>query len=75
MEQYVIEAKLQAFLNVIEDARIEKKIKRKYPALEGLIKRFAEIMNMNLFSIESFDRFVSLLIVSMYSQKSSYHRY
>ena len=33
----------KAFLNVIEDARIEKKIKRKYPGLRrSYIKGFAE---------------------------------
>ena len=38
----------KAFLNVIEDARIEKKIKRKYPVLRrSYIKCFTEIMNMN----------------------------
>ena len=39
------------------------------------IKGFAEIMNMNLFGIESFDRFEPLLIVSMYSQKFLLSRY
>lgn len=43
----------KGFLNVIEDARIEKKIKRKYPGLvKSYVKGFNEIMGMNLFGIQ-----------------------
>ena len=63
----------KAFLNVIEDARIEKKIKRKYPGLRrSYIKGFAEIMNMNLFGIESFDQLEAFIDRINVFTKSSY---
>ncbi len=46
----------KGFLNVIEDARIEKKIKRKYPGLvKSYVKGFNEIMGMNLFGIQDIE--------------------
>ena len=43
----------KGFLNVIEDARIEKKVKRKYPGLQrSYTKGFGEIMDRNLFGIQ-----------------------
>jgi len=63
----------KAFLNVIEDARIEKKIKRKYPGLRrSYVKGFAEIMNMNLFGIESFDQLEAFIDRINVFTKSSY---
>jgi len=63
----------KAFLNVIEDARIEKKIKRKYPGLRrSYVKGFAEIMNMNLFGIESFDQLKAFIDRINVFTKSSY---
>ena len=48
----------------------KRKSKENIQGLEGsYMKAFAEIMNMNLFGIESFDGLEPLLIVSMYSQK------
>lgn len=42
------------FLNVIEDCRIEKKIKRKYPGLNSSFRQgFAELMKRNFFGIEN----------------------
>ena len=63
----------KAFLNVIEDARIEKKIKRKYPGLRrSYVKGFAEIMDMNLFGIESFDQLEAFIDRINVFTKSSY---
>ena len=63
----------KAFLNVIEDARIEKKIKRKYPGLRrSYVKGFAEIMEMNLFGIESFDQLKAFIDRINVFTKSSY---
>tara|TARA_B100001093_G_scaffold501975_1_gene554337 strand:- start:430 stop:2718 length:2289 start_codon:yes stop_codon:yes gene_type:complete len=63
----------KAFLNVIEDARIEKKIKRKYPGLRRCyIKGFAEIMKMKLFGIDSFDELDAFIDRINVFTKSSY---
>ena len=63
----------KGFLNVIEDARIEKKIKRKYPGLRRCyVKGFAEIMNMKLFGIESFDELNTFIDRINVFTKSSY---
>lgn len=46
----------KSFLNVIEDARIEKKVKRKYPGLQrSYTKGFDEIMDKNLFGIQDIE--------------------
>ena len=43
----------KGYLNVIEDARIEKKVKRKYPGLQrSYTKGFGEIMDRNLFGVQ-----------------------
>ena len=42
------------FLNVVEDARIEKKIQRKYPGLRpSFIKAYNELMNRDFFGIKN----------------------
>lgn len=42
----------KSFLNIVEDARIEKKVKRKYPGLrQSFIKSFAELMRRDFFGI------------------------
>lgn len=42
------------FLNVVEDARIEKKIKRKYPGLNSAFKSgFIELINRDFFGIRN----------------------
>ena len=42
----------KGFLNVVEDARIEKKIQRKYPGLRMSFKEaYAELMNRDFFGI------------------------
>jgi len=42
----------KGFLNIVEDARIEKKVKRKYPGLrQSFIKSFGELMNRDFFGI------------------------
>lgn len=46
----------KSFLNVVEDCRIEKKVKRKYPGLNNSFKQgFAELMKRDFFGIESKD--------------------
>jgi hypothetical protein len=42
----------KSFLNVIEDARIEKKIKRKYPGLrQSFVRGYEELMDRDFFGI------------------------
>lgn len=42
--------KFKSFLNVIEDARIEKKIKRRYPGLRSsFVKAYTELLNKDFF--------------------------
>ena len=63
----------KGFLNVIEDARIEKKIKRKYPGLrKSYIKGFNEIMQMKIFGIENFDELDAFIDRINVFTKSSY---
>ena len=46
----------KAFLNVVEDARIEKRQKRRYPGLRSsFIKGYDELMNRNFFGIQDRD--------------------
>jgi len=52
-----------SFLNVIEDARIEKLIKRKYPGLrQSFIKGYLELINNNFFGTKEKDVNNMLLI-------------
>ena len=52
-----------SFLNVIEDARIEKLIKRKYPGLrQSFIKGYIELINNNFFGTKEKDVNNMLLI-------------
>lgn len=45
----------KSILNVVEDARIERKIKSKYPGLRQIYSRaYKELQNMNFFGIEGF---------------------
>lgn len=65
----------KGFLNVIEDARIEKKIKRKYPGLvKSYVKGFNEIMGMNLFGIQDVEEINELPFIDRINifTKSSY---
>ena len=44
------------FLNVVEDARIEKKIKRRYPGLRpSFIKAYRSLMEKNFFGVNNID--------------------
>ena len=44
------------FLNVVEDARIEKKVKRKYPGLKtSFVKAYNELMDRDFFGIKDRD--------------------
>ena len=44
--------RFKGFLNVIEDARIEKKIKRKYPGIKkSFLKAYAELLDRDFFGI------------------------
>lgn len=44
------------FLNVVEDARIEKKVKRRYPGLKTAFQQaYAELMNRDFFGIKGRD--------------------
>jgi len=46
----------KAFLNVVEDARIEKKIKRKYPGLRpSFVNAYKELMAKDFFGLEGRD--------------------
>ena len=48
--------KYKAFLNVVEDARIEKKIKRRYPGLKrSFVKGYQELINRDFFGIKDTD--------------------
>ena len=43
----------KSFLNVVEDARIEKKVKRKYPGLNRSFREsFTDLMNRDFFGLE-----------------------
>jgi hypothetical protein len=45
-------ANFKGFLNVIEDSRIEKKIKRKYPGIKrSFLKAYSELMEKDFFKI------------------------
>ena len=47
------ERKFKMFLNVCEDARIEKKIKRRYPGLRAsMLRGYKELMARDMFSIQ-----------------------
>ena len=46
----------KSFLNIVEDARIEKKVKRKFPGLrQSFVKSFGELMNRDFFGIAGRD--------------------
>ena len=46
----------KSFLNVVEDARIEKKVKRKYPGLRpSFIKAYNELLERDFFGIKNRD--------------------
>ena len=46
----------KAFLNVIEDARIEKKIKRRYPGLRpSFVKAYSDLMAQDFFGVQGKD--------------------
>ena len=65
----------KGFLNVIEDARIEKRIKRKYPGLvKSYIKGFNEILDMNIFGIQDIEEINQLSFIDRVNifTKSSY---
>ena len=48
--------KFKTFLNIVEDARIEKKIKIKYPGLAGAYRNgYKELLDMNFFGLEGVD--------------------
>ena len=46
----------KSFLNIVEDARIEKKVKRKFPGLrQSFVKSFGELMRRDFFGIAGRD--------------------
>jgi hypothetical protein len=46
----------KAFLNVVEDARIEKKMKRKFPGLrQSFVKAYGELIERDFFGLEGRD--------------------
>jgi len=48
-----VSAKFKAFLNVCEDARIEKKMRRKYPGLRrSFLKAYAELAEKDFFGVQ-----------------------
>lgn len=48
-----VSAKFKAFLNVCEDARIEKKMRRKYPGLRrSFLKAYAELAAKDFFGVQ-----------------------
>ena len=63
-EDSIIKRKIpKSFLNVIEDARIEKLIKRKYPGLsQSFIKGYRDLINNNFFGTKDKDLDNMLLI-------------
>ena len=63
-EDSIIKRKIpKSFLNVIEDARIEKLIKRRYPGLsQSFIKGYRDLINNNFFGTDGKDFNEMLLI-------------
>ena len=63
-EDSIIKRKIpKSFLNVIEDARIEKLIKRKYPGLsQSFIRGYRDLINNNFFGTKDKDLDKMLLI-------------
>ena len=63
-EDSIVKRKIpKSFLNVIEDARIEKLIKRKYPGLsQSFIKGYRDLINNNFFGTKDKDLDKMLLI-------------
>ena len=63
-EESIIKRKIpKSFLNVIEDARIEKLIKRRYPGLsQSFIKGYRDLINNNFFGTDGKDFNEMLLI-------------
>ena len=63
-EESIIKRKIpKSFLNVIEDARIEKLIKRKYPGLsQSFIRGYRDLINNNFFGTKDKDLDNMLLI-------------
>lgn len=48
--------KLKSFINIVEDARIEKRIKRRYPGLRSsFVKGYAEFLSRDIFGIAGRD--------------------
>ena len=48
--------RFKGFLNVVEDARIEKLIKRKYPGgRSGMINGYKKLLEMDFFGIRNLD--------------------
>jgi len=63
------------FLNVIEDARIEKRIKRRYPGLvKSYIKGFNDLLDMNIFGVQDIEEINELSFINRINlfTKSSY---
>ena len=49
-------AKYKGFLNVVEDARIEKKVKRKYPGIRSsFVKSYQALFEQNFFGVKGRD--------------------
>jgi hypothetical protein len=68
-------AKYKGFLNVVEDARIEKKIKRKYPGIRtSFIKSYQALFDKDFFGIKGRDlnslSFIDRL--NLYTKSSGY---
>ena len=63
-EESIVKRKIpKSFLNVLEDARIEKLIKRKYPGLsQSFIKGYRDLINNNFFGTKDKDLDKMLLI-------------
>ena len=63
-EDSIVKRKIpKSFLNVLEDARIEKLIKRKYPGLsQSFIKGYRDLINNNFFGTKDKDLDKMLLI-------------
>ena len=63
-EDSIVKRKIpKSFLNVIEDARIEKLIKRKYPGLsQSFIRGYRDLINNNFFGTKDKDLDKMLLI-------------
>lgn len=56
VDNKVVSERYKSFLNVVEDARIEKKIKRRFPGIrQSFIKGYKDLLDRDFFGIKGID--------------------